>query len=523
MTEIVTPFAQFFDTNGAPLNNGAIFIGTAYLDAQTNPIPVFWDDAFTIPAAQPIRTLNGYAVRNGAPARIFCNADNFSMTVQTSTGRTVWSVQDATSESKTSDIIFQDFAAPTGSSLVGFIQSGASAAARTVQDKFRDTVSVKDFGAVGDGVTVDTAAFQAAVNTGKRVFIPNGNYIISASINITNPVFIDAESRQAIITLPAASSFDLFRIASNNVFFRNFLVQGNGTQTGSIFKLRSSVGSFEMFSFESIEAKQCHHFLTDDNSTGVLTLCYLDSCFHRQPTGSGIDLNDMFAFFFVDKFTVDYVGVTAPSSNTPGIRQRNGQGSRYSNVDVLGGTIGGFGNRRGIDIQNSEAIWLDRVMADTMGGEGIYLKNCTGLYLSKVTGSLCDLHQIVIEACVNVIGLNLYAAGRAALGGTAAQDGLRVSGGSTSAVLSNIFTSSNTQHGLHLVGAGTSATITGLNSRNNTGRGFRCAGLSSMTTGSQLASNTAGNYDLVGTFDHAMGIQLNSGALVVNATGPVVA
>jgi hypothetical protein len=110
MTEIVTPFAQFFDTNGAPLNNGAIFIGTAYLDAQTNPIPVYWDDALTIPALQPIRTLNGYAVRNGAPARIFCNADNFSMTVQTSTGRTVWAVQDATSENKTSDMIFSDFA-----------------------------------------------------------------------------------------------------------------------------------------------------------------------------------------------------------------------------------------------------------------------------------------------------------------------------------------------------------------------------------------------------------------------------
>ena len=164
MTEIVTPFAQFFDTNGAPLNNGAIFIGTAYLDAQTNPILVFWDEALTIPAPQPIRTLNGYAVWNGAPARIFCNADNFSMTVQTSTGRTVWAVQDATSETKTSDIIFQDFAAPTGSSLVGFIQSGAGAVARTAQDKMRDTVSVEDFGAVGDGITDDTAAIQSAIN-----------------------------------------------------------------------------------------------------------------------------------------------------------------------------------------------------------------------------------------------------------------------------------------------------------------------------------------------------------------------
>jgi hypothetical protein len=43
MTEIVSPFQQFFDTSGAPLANGQIFIGTASLDAQSNPIPVSWD------------------------------------------------------------------------------------------------------------------------------------------------------------------------------------------------------------------------------------------------------------------------------------------------------------------------------------------------------------------------------------------------------------------------------------------------------------------------------------------------
>jgi hypothetical protein len=190
MTEIVTPFAQFFDTNGAPLNNGAIFIGTAYLDAQTNPIPVYWDDALTIPALQPIRTLNGYAVWNGAPARIFCNADNFSMTVQTSTGRTVWAVQDATSENKTSDMIFSDFAAPNGSSLVGFIAAGANADARTAEDKMRDIVSVKDFGAIGDGVTDDTAAFNAAFAAlisggGGELFVSPGTYRLSSLISIT--------------------------------------------------------------------------------------------------------------------------------------------------------------------------------------------------------------------------------------------------------------------------------------------------------------------------------------------------
>ena len=39
-----------------------------------------------------------------------------------------------------------------------FLQSGTGAIGRTVPSKLKDTVSVKDFGAAGDGVTDDTSA-----------------------------------------------------------------------------------------------------------------------------------------------------------------------------------------------------------------------------------------------------------------------------------------------------------------------------------------------------------------------------
>ena len=73
----------------------------------------------------------------------------------------------------------------TDASLVSFRQAGTGAVARTAQDKMREWVSVKYFGAMGDGVTDDTAAIQNALNTGKAVYVPSGTYNISALIYTT--------------------------------------------------------------------------------------------------------------------------------------------------------------------------------------------------------------------------------------------------------------------------------------------------------------------------------------------------
>jgi Pectate lyase superfamily protein len=82
--------------------------------------------------------------------------------------------------------ISTELASSTGSSLVGHIGTGTGAVSRTVQSKLRDTVSVKDFGAIGDGVTDDSAAFQAVVDyvgsSGKTIYVPDGTYKIGTNI-----------------------------------------------------------------------------------------------------------------------------------------------------------------------------------------------------------------------------------------------------------------------------------------------------------------------------------------------------
>jgi hypothetical protein len=64
-----------------------------------------------------------------------------------------------------------------------FVPVGTGATERTVEDKLRDLVSVKDFGAVGDDSDDDAAAIQAAIDAGSGVVLaPPGQYRIGAPI-----------------------------------------------------------------------------------------------------------------------------------------------------------------------------------------------------------------------------------------------------------------------------------------------------------------------------------------------------
>ena len=143
---ISPPFPIFTDSDGTALENGYIFIGIANLGPIGNPISIYWDAALTIPAAQPIRTLAGYPINNGTPARLYVSSQ-YSIQVQNRNGSVVYSAP-----------VDTEF---MSSANISYLPAGTGAVATTVQSKLRESVSVKDFGAVGDGVTDDTAAVQA--------------------------------------------------------------------------------------------------------------------------------------------------------------------------------------------------------------------------------------------------------------------------------------------------------------------------------------------------------------------------
>lgn len=79
MPALESPLPQFFELDGSPLDAGFIYVGLVDQDPEENPIPLYWDAAMTVPAPQPLRTLNGMVARDGTPAFVYAETDHSMM------------------------------------------------------------------------------------------------------------------------------------------------------------------------------------------------------------------------------------------------------------------------------------------------------------------------------------------------------------------------------------------------------------------------------------------------------------
>jgi hypothetical protein len=172
---ITTPFQTFPDIDGRPLQNGYVWVGIKDLDPQSNPVAVYFDEALTIVATQPLRTKGGFLVNAGTPAQVF-TADTYSIRVQNKNGALVYQ-----------DLSFSGGGGGGGSAdSLDFLQAGTGAAVQSVQTKLRQYLAANDYAGVDPtGVTDSAAGLKAVFDYAIPRAIPvelNGNYLISGPI-----------------------------------------------------------------------------------------------------------------------------------------------------------------------------------------------------------------------------------------------------------------------------------------------------------------------------------------------------
>ena len=137
----------------------------------------------------------------------------------------------------TTSLAFVQALISAGSS-VSFLQYGTGAIQRDTQSKGRESVSVQDFGAVGDGVTDNKAAFNAAIVAanalgGADVVVPGAlaKYIVASTVSLLPYVRIVLKGATIRFTGAATSLFQY--VGVTEAASLNGAIVGTGTLESS--------------------------------------------------------------------------------------------------------------------------------------------------------------------------------------------------------------------------------------------------------------------------------------------------
>jgi len=187
-----------------------------------------------------------------------------------------------------------------------FLQDGANAKPRTVNAKLKDAVSVKDFGAKGDGTVDDTAAIQAAIDAHGSVFIPEGIYRCDGVILIQSTY-----TKPKSVVMTAATR--LVRRAASS------------TNSGPVVELLGDYGHFDG-GFGEIESE-------NDSPRGVVVLGQRDA--NTLSTGNSL----FWSFVNCDVRCKDYPTTEPAEGATIGVLIPSAQPYKGSNFANYFGTV----------------------------------------------------------------------------------------------------------------------------------------------------------------------------------------
>ena len=201
------PKLQFFDANGAPLSGGKLY---TYAAGTTTPLASYTNYGGGTANANPV------ILDSRGEASVWLGTGMYKMVLKTSVDVEVWTVDNLNgADAATVAATLATLAASGGADLIGYASGVSSPTTQTVQDKLRQMINVKDYGAVGDGTTDDTAAIQAAIDefqgagNGGIVYMPPGRYKITSNLTITWPHATSEDSGNEVALRGAGSGLTI--------------------------------------------------------------------------------------------------------------------------------------------------------------------------------------------------------------------------------------------------------------------------------------------------------------------------
>jgi len=234
-----------FDANGVP---------TAVVSGSSGAPTTITRQVFSGTGSQTVFTLASDPGALGNSAQIYIGGVYQQRSTYTIAGTTLTFSQAPVAG--TDNIEFVNFLTSnigaTSADLVTYTPSGTGAVARSAASKMGDVVSVKDFGAVGDGVANDTAAIEAAIavckgGAGKpALYFPAGTYNFSESvanfglyINAAIKIVGDGPTRTILKNTSATGAG--IRCASGFITISDLTLDQNGS-TGIGFRCPGQYG-----------------------------------------------------------------------------------------------------------------------------------------------------------------------------------------------------------------------------------------------------------------------------------------
>lgn len=105
--------------------------------------------------------------------------------------------------------------------------------------KLESSVSVKEFGAIGNGYADDTRAIQKALNTSKTIILPKGTYLVNSTITIPPETILKGSGRDTIIKMKKATGDDINSIillSGDHCSIEDLSLDGSDVVNGIAFK-----------------------------------------------------------------------------------------------------------------------------------------------------------------------------------------------------------------------------------------------------------------------------------------------